>query len=42
MNLFILMELWLFSDFRKMELSSKIASIADDERFFIEECAEDE
>jgi hypothetical protein len=25
-----------------MELSSKIASIADDERFFIEECAEDE
>jgi len=25
-----------------MELSSKIVSIADDERFFIEECAEDE
>jgi len=25
-----------------MELSSKIASMADDERFFIEECAEDE
>jgi len=25
-----------------MELSSKIASIANDERFFIEECAEDE
>jgi len=25
-----------------MELSSKMASIADDERFFIEECAEDE
>jgi len=36
------MFLWLFSNFRKMELSSKIVSIADDERFFIEECAKDE